>query len=142
VAAFNPQARTGVVVLANARTDERLEPIALHLLAGRALPPAARAPSPRVIVTPDRKLLESYEGRYQLKPDAIVTVVSKNGHLLVDLGGDCCSVFSAVSERDFFLNVGDDEITFQVDAAGRVTGLILYEKGREAGTYETAPRLQ
>ena len=141
VVAFNPKARTGVVLLANARTDERLEPIAAHLLAGRALPPAIRAPSPRTIVTPDRHVLEAYEGRYQLKPDTIIAVVSKDGHLVVDLGNDCCAVFSAVSDRDFFRNTGAEEITFQVDA-GRVTGLNFFGKGREAGTSEPAPRLQ
>jgi CubicO group peptidase (beta-lactamase class C family) len=141
VVAFNPTTRAGVVLLANARTDERLEPIALHLLAGRALPPPVAAPSPRTIVTPAREILEAYEGRYQLKPDTIIAVVSKSGHLVVDLGDDCCAVFSAVSDRDFFRNTGADEITFQVDA-GRVTGLRFYGKGREAGGLESAPRLE
>lgn len=44
-AAFDPQTGRGVVVLANARTDDQPIGIALHLLAGRPLAPAPAAPA-------------------------------------------------------------------------------------------------
>ena len=138
---FDPKSRTGVVVLANARTDDRPTAIAMHLLAGAPLSPAPHAPPKRTIVKVDLQVLESYAGRYRLGPDTILTVARKADYLLVGTPGNGVSEFFAEGAKDFFLNTGNDEITFQVDTDGRVTGLALYGDGKPAREYQLAPRL-
>ena len=57
------------------------------------------------------------------------------------MNGDGGAEFLASGEKDFFLNTGNDDITFEVDATGRVTGLRWYGDGRESDKYEAAVRL-
>jgi CubicO group peptidase (beta-lactamase class C family) len=139
--AFNLRTRTGIVVLANARTDDRPDPIALHLLTGAVLLPAPPAPPQVKTATLDRKLLDRYAGRYELRPGRILTVVRYDDHLLIDANGDGGMEFVPVSERDFFMSSGKDEITFESGADGRVTGLLLYGDGKRAGSARLAPRI-
>ena len=49
--------------------------------------------------------------------------------------------FEAIGPHDFFLNSGNDDVTFEVSADGRVTGLIRYGDGKEAGGGEKARRI-
>ena len=139
--AFNLRTRTGVVALANARTDDRPMEIALHLLAGRSLEPAPPAPPPRKIVPVDRKILDSYAGRYELKSGGILTIIRKGDHLLVDTGGDGGTEFLPTSARDFFLSSGNDDITFEVDAKDCPVALRHYPDGRDTGEFQTARRI-
>jgi D-alanyl-D-alanine-carboxypeptidase/D-alanyl-D-alanine-endopeptidase len=129
--AFNIAARTGVVALANARTDDRPMDIAYHLLTGRPLQPAPPAPMPRKIVTVDRQVLDSYEGRYEEKPGSVFDVVRHGDHLLVASDGDEGAFFYPTSSRDFGLSWGNDEVSFEMDDAGRVTSLRYYPDGRQ-----------
>jgi serine-type D-Ala-D-Ala carboxypeptidase/endopeptidase len=139
--AFSPKSGTGVVILANARTDDRPGAIAMHLLTGSPLGRAPSAPPERRRVTLDRNLLETYAGRYRLEVGTILTVARKDGHLLVETTGNGVSEFFAEGARDFFLDTGNDEITFQMDANGRVTGLALYGDGKGTGEHQIAPRI-
>lgn len=139
--AFDTGSRTGIVVLTNARTDDRPTALAMHLLMGRALPPAPVAPAPKRIEKLEKRTLEGFAGRYRLNSEEELIVVRKGDHLLIDYTGEGYGMeFLASGQRDFFYNVGNDEITFQVDAAGRVTGLWLYDDGKPAGKYRVAAR--
>jgi D-alanyl-D-alanine-carboxypeptidase/D-alanyl-D-alanine-endopeptidase len=140
-AVFNPRTRTGVVVLQNARTDDRPTALALYLLTGRALPPAPAAPAPKKVVKMTSRALARFAGRYRLGPDEVLTVVAKRDRLLIGYReGHEGLEFLAAAERDFFFNDGNDDITFQVDGGGRVTGLLLYDDGRAAGNSRVATR--
>jgi serine-type D-Ala-D-Ala carboxypeptidase/endopeptidase len=139
--AFNPERGTGIVVLANARSDDGPGAIAMHLLAGRELPPVPPAPPERTLVELDHELLDRYAGRYRLAPDRVLTVARRHDHLLVDSTGNGVSEFFAIGSADFFLNTGNDEIGFQLDAHGRVTGLALFGDGRSAGAPQIAARI-
>jgi CubicO group peptidase (beta-lactamase class C family) len=139
--AFDTQSGTGIVVLANARTDDRPAALALHLLTGRALPPAPAAPLPKHLEKLGRKALDGFAGHYRLGPEEELIVIRKRDHLLIDYTGEGYGMeFLASGRHDFFYNVGNDEITFQVDDAGRVTELWLYEDGKPAGKYRVAVR--
>ena len=140
-AAFDPRTGTGIVVLQNARTDDRPTALALHLLTGRTLLPAPEPPTPKPVVQLAPELLERYAGRYRAK-DAIVRVLNKRGRLLVSYRtGDDGLEFLAAGERDFFYSPGNDEIAFEVDPSGRVTGMRVYGDGKAAGGSELAPRI-
>lgn len=128
---FNPATRTGIVALANARTDDRPIDIAFHLLTGRPLKPAPAAPTPRKIVPVDRAILDSYAGRYEEKPGVVFDVVSKGDRLVVAENGDEGGFFYPTSARDFGLGSGNDDVTFEVDEAGRVMSLRYYPDGRQ-----------
>jgi len=150
--AFNLSARTGVVALANARTDDQPIDIAYHLLTGRPLKPAPAAPAPRKTVVVDHQVLDSYVGRYEEKPGNYFDVVRNGDLLLIASNGGEGAFFLPLSERDFYLGWGDDEVSFDVDAAGRAISLRYYPDGRfpnarqvgdgkESGTFRSARRV-
>jgi CubicO group peptidase (beta-lactamase class C family) len=134
--AFNPRTRTGVVVLANARTDESPMAIARHLLGGQALPP----PAPRVPPPPTLRLdavqLDEYAGRYRLESLGGLNLARREDHLLVDRLGEGISTFFPTARDEFVANTEDAQIRFHRDASGRVTGLTL----RARGSSESAQR--
>jgi serine-type D-Ala-D-Ala carboxypeptidase/endopeptidase len=141
--AFDLKARTGVVVLMNARTDDRPAALALHLLTGRPLPAAPPPPSPRKVVKLAAATLVKYAGRYRLADGSELNVVPKRDHLIIDYDGSGYGLeFLPNGERDFFYNVGNDEITLQLAGNGSATGLLLYPDGRDAGKSELAVRQQ
>jgi D-alanyl-D-alanine-carboxypeptidase/D-alanyl-D-alanine-endopeptidase len=139
--AFDPKTHTGVVVLQNARTEDHPHILAIHLLTGRPLPPALKAPAEKRLQPLAPEILERYAGRYRAK-DGIVQVISKRDRLLVAYTpGSAGLEFLPTGVRDFFYHVGNDDITFELDDGDRVTGMRIYGDGKEAGTFELAPRL-
>jgi serine-type D-Ala-D-Ala carboxypeptidase/endopeptidase len=140
-ASFDPRARTGIVVLQNARTDDRPTALALHLLTGRALPPAPKAPPPKAVVRLAPEVLQRYAGNYRAK-EGTVRVLHKRDHLLVSYeDGDGGLEFFATGEREFFYSAGNDDLTFEVGGNGVVTGMRIYSDGKAAGVYDLAPRI-
>lgn len=138
---FDLGTRTGVVVLQNARTDDRPTALANYFLTGRALPPATAAPPPKPVVTLARTTLQRYAGRYQAK-DGIVQVVDKPDYLIVAYeAGSPGLEFTASSDRDFFYAPGNDDLTFETDGTGAITGVRIYPDGKAAGTSEHASRI-
>lgn len=136
---FDPKTRTGIVVLANARTEDEPGDIAMHLLTGKPLPPAPPAPAPRRTVKVSPKQLSAYAGRYRLASGAVMTAASRGDSLAVEAApGSGISTFLAQDNRDFYLNTGNDEITFKVDADGRVTGLVLHGDGKAGDDHKAA----
>jgi hypothetical protein len=102
--------------------------------------PAAPAPKPVVKLSPDR--LERYAGHYRAK-DGLVTVLSKRDHLLVGYRkGSPGLDFLPTNEREFFYHAGNDDIAFELDEKGTVTGMRIYPDGKAAGTFEVAPRVE
>jgi serine-type D-Ala-D-Ala carboxypeptidase/endopeptidase len=136
---FDPEARTGIVILTNARTDDRPMNLALYLLNGTSLAPAPAAPERDIVKLP-RKQLDRYAGRYQFAPDDTMDVIRRGNHLLVDIGNGGAE-FYPFSETDFFLDTDNGDISFQLDAAGHVSGLWLYKSGKSSGKYQTATRI-
>jgi serine-type D-Ala-D-Ala carboxypeptidase/endopeptidase len=140
-AVFDTATRTGVVLLTNARTDDEPTAIATHLLTGATLRPAPAAPARKNGVAPSESALDRLAGRYRLSAKEVLTVIRKRDHLLVDRAGDGLGMeFIATGERDFYHNVGSEEIRFQLDDAGRATALWLYEGGAENDRYRVAAR--
>jgi len=127
-AAFDPTGSRGLVILANARTDDQPIALALHLLAGRSLPAPPVAPR-NVVASVDRATLDRYAGRYRLANGQMLEIARKEGHLLVHRPGQGVSEFFPTGPRDFFLDTGNDEMSV-IDAEGAVTGIILYGDGR------------
>lgn len=134
---FNPETRTGVVVLANARTADAPGALALHLLVGRPLAPAPAPPSSPNIVRLDRALLGSYAGEYQIDADQRVSIAVRDDHLIVDFRGQGIGTFFPTGNREFVCNTSEEQLSFEVDATGRVASFTHREKDKE----QTARRL-
>ncbi len=139
--AFNRRTGIGAVVLANARTDDQPINIARHLVTGEPLEPAPGVPKDKSRVELPHAVLDSYAGRYR-RPDGDELEVARNGsRLVVRYPYYALLDFVATRPHDFFSNTDSDEITFEVDPDGRVTGLILYGDGKDAGGGELAQRI-
>jgi len=98
---------------------------------------AAEQALPRKIVSFDPTHFDRYVGYYQLGPTAIMTVTRDGSHFLAHLPGQVTVAWFPESETKFFATVVHAQISFNMDAAGRVTGLVLHQGGLE----QYAPRI-
>ena len=122
-----PPTRTAVVVLSNTASDvtAACEKIIVSLHGGSPEPAKVRKE-----VAVDRKILESYVGKYELAPTFIMTVsLEKNDRLAVQATGQGKLPLYAESETKFFCKLVDAQISFEKDSSGAVTRLILHQNG-------------
>ena len=125
--AFDPKARTGVVVLSNMSTQAGVDDIGRHVLNPSF--PLLAPPVTRTAVALGEDVLERYVGTYELAPNFTITVTRENGRLFLQATGQARVELFPSSEREFFLKAVDAQITFDVDAQGRVTQLTLHQNG-------------
>ena len=122
---YDPVTRSGVVVLSN--TSGSVSDIARHI-ARPAMPLAAPlppAPSKTEIVI-EPALLDVYAGAYEPGPGAVFTVTREGDALMIQIPGIPKLRLRPESTRDFFVAENTRvTVTFNVDGAGRVTGLLL-----------------
>lgn len=140
---FDPAAHVGVVVLSNAGTAVGVDDIGRHLLDARSplLPQDSPllGPQPTRTTTPmDPTTFDRYAGRYQLAPQAILTVSRKDSRFFTQLTGQPELEIYPESLTTFFLKVVDAQLTFETDAQGRSVALVL----RQAGRDQRAPRIE
>jgi len=94
-------------------------------------------PQERRAITVDAGTLARYVGQYQVPPDAplspntVHTVTLENGRLMRQVNQAPKVELFAESETVFFMKGSDAQVVFSLDAAGRVTGLIVRRGGRE-----------
>ena len=125
---FDPKRRIGVVALSNAETAAGVDDIGQHLL--NASVPLYAPPKPHKEVAVDPKLFDGYVGRYELAPNFILTVTREGNRLFTQATGQSKLEVFPESDRDYFLKVVDAQITFETDAQGKATGLVLHQNGR------------
>ena len=82
-------------------------------------------------VAVDTKLLDRYVGRYSVPPDIVIVVSREGDHLSLQENDEPKEELLPESDTDFFSPTADDVFTFQTDAQGRVTGMVLHTGGRE-----------
>ena len=126
---YDPQARRGVVVLANTFTAAGVDDIGMHVLDARS--PLAAPPKAHTTVAIDLKLLDGYVGRYQLGPTFILTVTREGDQLFLQATNQPKIAVFPQGPRDFFMKVVDAQITFVPDAQGRAAQLILHQNGKD-----------
>ncbi len=88
-------------------------------------------PAARTEIALDPKLYDRLAGDYELAPNFLITILRKDGKLVSRATGQAEVELFPESETRFFLKVVDAQVDFQVDAAGRVTGLILHQGGQD-----------
>jgi CubicO group peptidase (beta-lactamase class C family) len=107
------------------RIKSRIGPAQNFARTDRPLPAARRE------VRLDSALYDRLTGDYELAPEFIITILSRGDMLFAQATGQPEFELFAESETRFFLKVVDAQIDFIVDAAGRVTGLVLHQGGRD-----------
>ncbi|HTE40024.1 MAG TPA: serine hydrolase domain-containing protein, partial [Steroidobacteraceae bacterium] len=130
---FNPRTRTGIVVLANSRTDDRPMALAWHLLYGRPLPRTTRAPTKPTVPAPATESLDLLAGRYELAPGKILIVARRDKHLLVDTTGAGVESFYYAGTDEFASNENDARLLFTRAEAGRGSEVMLVQGGQKSG---------
>lgn len=133
--------RVTVIVLANNR-DVVTREIA-DALAAIAFDAPYEIPAGRRKITLDQNTLERYAGRYRfgavgLSPNTVHTVSVAGGRLMRRVNDGAAVELYPESATTFFLDVPNITVSFEVDAQGRATAMIL-----RRGTRETrAERIQ
>lgn len=91
---------------------------------------AIAPPRERIEVDVAAEILEDYVGEYQVAPEFSITVTFLDGALYIQATGQPRLPIFAESKNSFFLREVDAQITFQRDADGVVTGLVLHQAGQ------------
>ena len=124
-----PAEKLLVVALANleqAQSGKLANELALLALGKEAPKPLVR----KEIQVP-AEVLSRYVGVYQLAPTFALTITLEGGQLTTQATNQQKIPIFAESETKFFPKAIDATITFQVDGAGKVTGLVLDQNGRQ-----------
>jgi hypothetical protein len=88
-------------------------------------------PKVRTEVKVDEKILETYVGTYEMRPNFDLVVTVENGELVTQATGQGKVPMLAASETRFFPTRFDAEIEFIKDDQGRVTSFVLRQGGQE-----------
>ena len=132
---YDPKARSGVVVLSNAGTAAGPDDIGRHLLDPESA--LLAAPKTRTEVAIEPKVFDGYVGVYQFAPAVTLTVSREEAHFFAQLTGQPRLEIFASEAREFFLKAVDAQLTFDVDAGGRATAVVLHQNGAN----QRAPRV-
>jgi serine-type D-Ala-D-Ala carboxypeptidase/endopeptidase len=123
--AYDPQTRTGVVVLSN--TASSVGDLARHLLRPSIplMPPAGPAPT-RTEIQLDPSTLDRLAGRYEPTPGVGFDVSREDDALMIQLPGIPRLRLRAETPRSFYVAENTRiTVTFDLDAEGRATALTL-----------------
>ena len=131
---FDPETRTGVVVLMNAVSLAGGDDIGRHLLDPNAplLPansPALAQPKPRTEISLSPAIFDRYVGRYLFAPTAPLIISRDGDRFMAQLGAQPAAQIYAESEKAFFYKVVDAQLTFETDADGKVVAVVLHQNG-------------
>jgi hypothetical protein len=76
-------------------------------------------------------LIGRYAGEYELIPGFSIVITDEGGRLMGQATGQPKVEIFAESETNFFIKVVDAQVIFDLDPAGRVTGLTLCQGGQK-----------
>ena len=122
-AGYDERSGLGVVVLTN--TAVSVDDIGMHLL--DASVPLAPLPKRRVAIAVAPEVLQRYVGEYVVAPTFSIVITLEGNDLFAQATAQPKFPIFAESDSQFFLKAVDAQITFNKDASGAVTGLVLYQ---------------
>jgi CubicO group peptidase (beta-lactamase class C family) len=122
--------KKGIFIATN--SQDAIRDIGFHLI-DNSFPLRQIAPA-RKSITLSEGVLESYVGEYQLPEVNLTFSITRNGQrLFIQQTGQRRWGLFASSETEFFMKVVEANITFTKDENGKITGLILRQKGDHIG---------
>lgn len=128
---FDPKSRTGVVVLSNLSSAAGPDDIGRHLLDASYPLQQVEAPKEHKEIPVDPKSFDDYTGSYELGPNAVMTMTREGDQMFTQLTGQSKIPVYPEGPGKFFLKVVDAQLTFDRDAKGNVTQVVLHQNGRE-----------
>jgi D-alanyl-D-alanine-carboxypeptidase/D-alanyl-D-alanine-endopeptidase len=126
-----PSRNVGVVVLTNSG-GAGADDIGMHLLSPQI--PLAPPPAPRkefAAIELPAAVLTACTGTYELAPQFSIEVTLDGDALWAQATGQGKFRLWPYTETDFFIKEVDAQITFEKDAGGRVTGMVLHQNGQD-----------
>ncbi len=124
---FDKKSKRCIVMLANSANG--IDDIACHLLNANYELQHFEAPKEHVAIQLDAKILDRYVGRYQLSPASFFNVRRANDRLQAQLTGQPYFDVFPESQSNFFYEAVDAQLTFNTNAEGRATDLVLHQNG-------------
>jgi CubicO group peptidase (beta-lactamase class C family) len=132
VLAYYPADKLTVIVLGNYGDQGAVDMIADELARlALGLPPAHRE------AKVDPRVFSRLVGRYQLAPDMIFSVTSKDGHLFAQLSGQKQLQIYPEDANRYFIKAVDAQLVFDEHDADRAAYLVLHQNGEQV----KAPRI-
>ncbi|HEX2860979.1 MAG TPA: serine hydrolase [Lacunisphaera sp.] len=101
--------------------------------------PRGELPAPPKEVTLPVETLREYAGDYPLAPTFVITITETGGALFAQATGQGKVPVFASAKDEFFYKVVAARISFQRDGAGKVTGLVLHQNGRDMPASKKVP---
>ncbi len=132
---FDAANHVGVVVLSN--TANPVDDIGLHLLNPQF--ELAAQPKQRVAIPIKPESADAFVGKYSFNPQASLTFSREGGRYFVQLTGQDKLEVYPETDTDFFPTVVDAQVSFNQDADGRATSLVLRQKGIPDQTAKRVP---
>jgi D-alanyl-D-alanine-carboxypeptidase/D-alanyl-D-alanine-endopeptidase len=127
---FDPEKKTGVVVLANTYLD--IDDIGLHTL-NKEWPVKELDPRKEYKqITLDPKILSSYAGEYQFTPTFRLKVIAENGHLYGQASTQPRFELIPYGVGFFFMKVAEAEVSFVENDKGAIAE--MYISGKDGKT--------
>ena len=121
---------TAIVLTNNDAVPGRASAVARDLLAIYYGQPYT-VPAPRTVAKVDPSIYDQYVGKYELRPDFIMTVTREGNSLITQATGQQTIEIFPESETRFFPKVMEATIVFEKDASGKVVALVLTQGGRD-----------
>ena len=112
-------------------SDGKVTALTLHQNGLDQRAPRGELPPPPKEVALPVEILREYAGSYPLTPVFVLTVTEESGALFVQATGQQKFPVFASARDEFFYKIVDARLSFQRDASGRVTGLVLHQNGRD-----------
>jgi hypothetical protein len=82
-------------------------------------------------IKPDFEIYSDYEGKYQLFPNLMITITSKEDSLYAQVTGQPKVEIYPESEDKFFYKMVDAQLKFNRNNAGMIESITLYQNGLE-----------
>ena len=93
----------------------------------------------RVSVEIDPKILTTYEGLYQIRPDYVLLIKKQNEQLTVQVTGGNRYLLFAESERVFVSRSSNFQIFFTINNVGDITRITIQDNGKELNGIKILP---
>jgi bla regulator protein blaR1 len=111
--------------------------VGMAAFAAQVTPPDSPSATGDQQVTVSPGVLASYTGAYQFGPYTLMTVKPEGSHLSTQLTGQISVPVYPSSNTEFFAKMVKASISFEQDAQGQTTSLVLHQDGNNT----TAPRI-
>lgn len=89
-----------------------------------------KVPDPKE-ATVENKILDTYVGKYQLRPSLVISITKEEGRLYAQATNQPRHELYAESATKFFMKAVDDRILFVKNEQGNPEKLILFQNGQE-----------